>query len=232
VSVLPDVARLVNPSIELDRLNGITLLGLRRFEITHSSHVLKRAFDVLGAALGLLVTWPLCVVIAICVRLDSAGPALFRQPRAGRHGRPFVMLKFRSMYVGADADKDGLRHLNEANGVFKIADDPRITHVGAVIRRLHLDELPQLINVLRGDMSLVGPRPLPLDEDQRIEGWHRRRLDLRPGITGTWQILGSARIPTSEMVQLDYQYVADWSVWNDLRILLLTIGHVARGRGQ
>jgi exopolysaccharide biosynthesis polyprenyl glycosylphosphotransferase len=232
VSVLPDVTRLVNPSIELDRLNGITLLGLRRFEITRSSHVIKRAFDLLGASVGLLLTWPVCLAIAAWVRLDSPGPALFRQPRAGRHGRPFQMLKFRSMCVGADADKDSLRHLNEADGVFKIRHDPRITRAGRLIRRLHLDELPQLINVLRGDMSLVGPRPLPLDEDRRIQGWHRRRLDLRPGITGTWQVLGSARIPTSEMVQLDYQYVADWSVWNDLRILLLTVGHVLRRRGQ
>jgi exopolysaccharide biosynthesis polyprenyl glycosylphosphotransferase len=232
VSVLPDVARLVNPSIELDRLNGITLLGLRRFEISRSSHVLKRAFDLLGATVGLLLTWPVCLLIAAWVRLDSPGPVLFRQPRAGRHGRPFEMLKFRSMHAGADAEKDALRHLNAADGVFKIPDDPRITRAGKVIRRLHLDELPQLINVLRGDMSLVGPRPLPLDEDRRIEGWHRRRLDLRPGITGPWQILGSARIPTSEMVQLDYQYVADWSVWNDLRILLLTVGHVIRRRGQ
>jgi lipopolysaccharide/colanic/teichoic acid biosynthesis glycosyltransferase len=142
------------------------------------------------------------------------------------------MLKFRSMIDGADQQKEALLHLNEGDGVFKIADDPRITRVGRWIRRLHIDETPQLINVLCGEMSLVGPRPLPLDEDRRIEGWHRRRLDLSPGITGPWQILGSARIPVREMVKLDYQYVADWSLWNDVRILLLTIGHVARGRGQ
>ncbi|HEY8467048.1 MAG TPA: sugar transferase [Solirubrobacterales bacterium] len=232
VSVLPDVARVVNSSVELDRLNGITLLGLRRFDMTLSSRFIKRSFDVIGSAVGLVVTAPLLAVIAIAIKLDSRGPVLFRQRRAGRHGEPFEMLKFRSMIDGADEQKEALRHLNEADGVFKIADDPRITRVGKVIRALHLDELPQLVNVLRGEMSLVGPRPLPLDEDRRIEGWHRRRLDLRPGITGPWQVLGSARIPVREMVKLDYQYVADWSLWNDIRILLLTVGHVARRRGQ
>jgi lipopolysaccharide/colanic/teichoic acid biosynthesis glycosyltransferase len=136
------------------------------------------------------------------------------------------------MVDGAEHQREGLMHLNQADGVIKIADDPRITRVGRVIRRLHVDEIPQLVNVLRGHMSLVGPRPLPLDEDRRIVGWHRRRLDLRPGITGPWQVLGSSRIPVSEMVRLDYQYIADWSVWNDIRILLLTVPRVIRRRGM
>jgi exopolysaccharide biosynthesis polyprenyl glycosylphosphotransferase len=232
VSVMPNVARLVNTSVELDRLNGITLLGVRRFEMTFSSRLIKRTFDLVGSSLALLALAPLLIATGIAIRLDSRGPALFRQTRAGRHGRSFEMVKFRSMVEGADELKEELRHLNEGDGVFKIADDPRITRVGAWIRTLHIDELPQLWNVLRGEMSLVGPRPLPLDEDRRIEGWHRRRLDLSPGITGPWQILGSARIPVREMVKLDYQYVADWSLWNDIRILLLTIGHIARRRGQ
>jgi exopolysaccharide biosynthesis polyprenyl glycosylphosphotransferase len=231
VSVLPDVSRVVSPSVEIDRLNGITLLGITRFEITSSSRVIKRAFDLVGSCAALLVLCPLLVATAIAIRLDSPGPVLFRQPRAGRHGRPFEVLKFRSMVDGAEHQRQGLMHLNEADGVFKIADDPRITRVGRVIRRLHIDEIPQLVNVLRGDMSLVGPRPLPLDEDRRIVGWHRRRLDLRPGITGPWQVLGSSRIPLSEMVRLDYQYIADWSVWNDVRILLLTVPQVLRRRG-
>ncbi len=230
VSVLPDVSRFVSPSIELDRLNGITLLGLSRLEVTRSSHAVKRLFDLCGSCAALVVCAPVMLAVAIAIRIDSPGSALFRQLRAGRHGEPFEMLKFRSMYAGADEEKATLRHLNEAHGVFKIEDDPRITRVGRVIRRLHLDELPQLVNVLRGEMSLVGPRPLPLDEDRRIEGWHRRRLDLRPGITGPWQVLGSARVPTSEMVELDYQYVADWSLWNDIRLLFWTVGHVV-GRG-
>jgi exopolysaccharide biosynthesis polyprenyl glycosylphosphotransferase len=232
VSVLPNVARLVNASVEFDRLDGITLLGVRRFEITLSSRMIKRTFDLVGSVLGLVLLTPLLLVTAIAIKLDSRGPTLFRQTRAGRHGKSFEMLKFRSMIDGADEQKDELRHLNEADGVFKIADDPRVTRVGRVIRALHIDELPQLLNVVKGEMSLVGPRPLPLDEDRRIEGWHRRRLDLSPGITGPWQILGSSRIPVREMVKLDYQYVADWSLWNDVRILLLTIGHVARRRGQ
>ena len=232
VSVLPNVARLVNASVELDRLDGITLLGVRRFEITLSSRMIKRTFDLVGSSLALIVFAPVIAATAVAIRLDSRGPLLFRQVRAGRHGEAFEMLKFRSMVDGADDQKDGLRHLNEADGVFKIADDPRVTRVGRWIRAIHIDELPQLVNVLKGEMSLVGPRPLPLDEDRRIEGWHRRRLDLSPGITGPWQILGSARIPVREMVKLDYQYVADWSVWNDIRILFLTIGVVARRRGQ
>ena len=228
VSVLPNVARLVNASVELDRLHGITLLGVRRFDITLSSRMIKRTFDLVGSSLALIFLSPLLLLIAVAIKLDSRGPILFRQLRAGRHGEAFEMFKFRSMVEGADQQKEELRHLNEADGVFKIADDPRITRVGRWIRALHVDELPQLVNVLRGEMSLVGPRPLPLDEDRRIEGWHRRRLDLSPGITGPWQILGSARIPVREMVKLDYQYVADWSLWNDIRILLLTFGAVAR----
>lgn len=232
VSVVPNVARLVNTSVELDRLSGITLLGVRRPEMTKSSRIIKRTFDLTGSSVVLLVISPLLIITALAVRLDSRGPALFRQVRAGRHGTKFRVVKFRSMVDGADGLKEDLRHLNEAEGVFKMAADPRITRVGRVIRRLHIDELPQLLNVLSGEMSLVGPRPLPLDEDRRIEGWHRRRLDLRPGMTGPWQILGSARIPVREMVKLDYQYVADWSLWNDIRILLLTIGHIAQRRGQ
>lgn len=232
VSVMPNVARLVNAAVELDRLNGITLLGLRRFEITFSSRLIKRTFDLAGSTLALILASPVLVLTALIVRLDSKGPVFFRQARAGRHGETFEMIKFRSMVDGADERKDELRHLNEAEGVFKIARDPRVTRVGRLIRALHIDELPQLLNVVRGEMSLVGPRPLPLDEDRRIEGWHRRRLDLRPGITGPWQVMGSSRIPVREMVKVDYQYVADWSLWNDIRILLLTIGHVAQRRGQ
>jgi exopolysaccharide biosynthesis polyprenyl glycosylphosphotransferase len=231
VSVLPDVSRVVSSAIELDRVNGLTLLGVRRFEITHSSKLIKRSFDLFGSTLALALAAPVLLAIAIAIRLEGKGPITFRQQRAGRHGEPFEMIKFRSMVVGAEKMQLDLLHLNEADGVFKMTADPRVTRVGRVIRRLHLDELPQLVNVVRGDMSLVGPRPLPLAEDRRIEGWHRRRLDLRPGITGPWQVLGSAKLPVREMVRLDYQYVADWSLWNDIRILLLTLGHMARARG-
>ena len=162
VSVLPNVARLVNASVELDRLNGITLLGLRRFEITFSSRFIKRAFDLAGSAVSLVILSPVLLATAIAIRLYWSGPVLFRQVRAGRHGEPFEVVKFRSMIDGAEEQKEELRHLNESDGFFKIAQDPRITRVGRVIRRFHFDELPQLLNVMRGEMSLVGPRPLVL----------------------------------------------------------------------
>jgi lipopolysaccharide/colanic/teichoic acid biosynthesis glycosyltransferase len=143
------------------------------------------------------------------------------------------MLKFRSMVVGADAVKDALRALNEAEGgLFKIEGDPRVTRVGRVMRRTSLDELPQLLNVLRGEMSLVGPRPLVPDEDALIEGWQRRRLAVKPGMTGLWQIFGSARIPMQEMVKIDYLYGANWSIWLDMKILLRTIPYILGRNGQ
>jgi lipopolysaccharide/colanic/teichoic acid biosynthesis glycosyltransferase len=157
----------------------------------------------------------------------------FRQRRIGRHGDRFEMFKFRSMVEGADAQKVEIEHLNEgAPGLFKIAADPRCTGVGRFLRRWRIDELPQLINVVRGDMSLVGPRPLIPEEDQQITGWYRRRLDVPPGITGHWQVLGSSsRISLVEMVKLDYLYVANWSVWGDVQLLLRTIPFVLRGTG-
>jgi lipopolysaccharide/colanic/teichoic acid biosynthesis glycosyltransferase len=175
---------------------------------------------------------PLLAVIALAITLDSPGPVLFRQVRAGRRGRAFEMLKFRSMVDGADRLKEELRHLNEAEGIFKMANDPRITRVGRVLRVAHLDELPQLINVVRGDVSLVGPRPLPLDEDEAIRGWYRDRLEVSPGISGYWQVLGSSRIPLEEMVKVDYLYIANWSVWGDVKLMLRTIAVVAKRRGM
>jgi lipopolysaccharide/colanic/teichoic acid biosynthesis glycosyltransferase len=171
-------------------------------------------------------------VIAAVIKLTSPGPVLFRQTRVGRDGHTFEMLKYRSMYEGADARKRELLPRNEADGLFKIADDPRITRVGRFLRRTSLDELPQLFNVLRGQMSLVGPRPLVLDEDRRVEGWYRRRLYLTPGMTGDWQVFGAARIPLREMVTIDYLYVSNWSLWADIKILLRTIPCVVGRRGQ
>jgi exopolysaccharide biosynthesis polyprenyl glycosylphosphotransferase len=232
VSLLPRILEVVGSSIEVDDVHGLTLLGVRRFGLSRSSSVLKRSFDVLGAAVGLALLAPLFALLAVLVRLDTRGPAVYRQTRVGRAGRPFTMWKFRTMIDGADALKPGLWALNEAEGLFKIAADPRVTRVGVWLRRYSLDELPQLVNVLRGEMSLVGPRPLVGDDDERITGLDRRRLYLTPGMTGSWQILGSARVPLAEMIKLDYLYVTGWSLWSDVKILLRTVPYVLARRGM
>jgi exopolysaccharide biosynthesis polyprenyl glycosylphosphotransferase len=232
VSVVPRLMEVVGSTAEFDEIDGITLLGVRRYGLTRSSEVMKRTLDVTAAGLGLLILAPLMIGLSLAIRLGSSGPVLFRQPRIGRKGEEFWMLKFRTMHDGADAQKHTLRHRNETAGLFKIADDPRVTRVGRLLRRTSLDELPQLINVLRGDMSLVGPRPLVPDEDAQIEGWQRRRLLVRPGMTGLWQIFGSSRIPMNEMVKIDYFYGANWSLWGDLKILMRTVPYMLARRGM
>jgi exopolysaccharide biosynthesis polyprenyl glycosylphosphotransferase len=230
VSVLPRMLEVVGTSVEFDDLDGMAMLGIRRFGLPRSSRLLKRAFDLAGATVGVIAISPLLAAIAIAVRIDSRGPVLFRQTRVGRDGRRFQMIKFRSMVPDAEARKASLADQNEAVGLFKIADDPRITRVGRFIRRTSLDELPQLFNVLKGEMSLVGPRPLVVDEDAQVEGLLRSRLHLTPGMTGPWQVIGSARIPMKEMVKIDYRYVASWSLWTDVKLLLRTVPHMlARG---
>jgi exopolysaccharide biosynthesis polyprenyl glycosylphosphotransferase len=231
VSVLPRLLEAVGSSIQFDDLGGLMLMGISSFELTRSSAVLKRAFDVCCAALGLLALSPLLGAIALAIVLDSRGGVLFSQPRAGRGGRPFRIYKFRTMVAGAEAQKEALRGRNESEGLFKIRADPRITRAGGLLRRTALDELPQLINVLRGEMSLVGPRPLVLDEDLQVKGWYRRRLELTPGVTGPWQILGPARVPLREMAAIDYLYVANWSLWGDVKVLVRTVSYVAGRRG-
>lgn len=232
VSVLPRLLEVVGCSVEFDDLHGITVMGVRRFDLTGSSRTLKRGFDLLGASVGLLVLSPLMILMAIAIKLEDRGPVFFRQSRVGQNGKHFHMLKFRTMVDGAEAMKESLRAHNEAqDGLFKIVDDPRVTQVGKLLRKSSLDELPQLLNVLTGEMSLVGPRPLVIDEDEQIEGWHRRRLELMPGMTGPWQILGPSRVPLREMMAIDYLYVANWSLWTDIKILVRTVAHVAARRG-
>ncbi|HWD76106.1 MAG TPA: exopolysaccharide biosynthesis polyprenyl glycosylphosphotransferase, partial [Solirubrobacteraceae bacterium] len=234
VSVLPRLLEVVGSSSTYEDLDGLTLLGVRQYGVlSTSSEMLKRLMDIAGAAAGLILLAPLLVVLALAVKLGSRGPVFFRQRRIGRHGEHFGMLKFRSMVPNADAIKHKLRDRNEVEGggLFKIADDPRITRAGRFLRRTSLDELPQLFNVLAGSMSLVGPRPLVEDEDALIEGWQRRRLAVKPGMTGMWQIFGSSRIPMEEMVKIDYLYGANWSIWLDLKILLRTVPYVLRRRG-
>ncbi|MGH2944715.1 MAG: sugar transferase [Solirubrobacteraceae bacterium] len=230
LSVLPRMLEVAGSSFEFDDVDGVTFLGIRRSELTRSSRLLKRGMDLVAAAGGLVVLAPLVGAIALAIKLNSPGPVLYRQKRIGRGGREFYMLKFRSMVDGADAQKAALLELNETQGLFKIANDPRVTAVGRVLRKSSLDELPQLWNVVRGEMSLVGPRPLVPDDDAKIEGWQRNRLNVTPGMTGAWQIIGSTRVPLEEMVKLDYLYAATWSLWLDIKILLRTVAYVAGRR--
>jgi exopolysaccharide biosynthesis polyprenyl glycosylphosphotransferase len=232
VSVIPALLQVVGSAVEFDDVQGVAVLGVRSFSLPRSSKMVKRMFDALSASLGLALLAPLMAVTAVLIKLSSRGPVFFRQERVGRGGRPFELLKFRSMCVDAEERKRELAGDNEAaEGFFKIADDPRITPVGRMLRRTNIDELPQLLNVLRGEMSLVGPRPLIPQEDRRVVGWHRRRLELTPGMTGHWQVLGSSRVPLDEMVAIDYLYVANWSLWTDMKLLLRTVPHVLAGRG-
>jgi exopolysaccharide biosynthesis polyprenyl glycosylphosphotransferase len=232
ITVVPRLFEVIGHSVEVDQLEGMTLLGLRGFSRTRSSLALKRLIDIGVAAVGLVLLSPLLAVVAIAIRLDSRGPVLFRQDRIGRGTRRFQMVKFRTMVSEAEELKASLAHLNEAEGpMFKIADDPRITRIGKFLRRHSLDELPQLWNVLRGEMSLVGPRPLIPSEDDQVIGYHRGRLDLTPGLTGPWQVLGRTSIPFQEMIKLDYLYVAEWSLWNDLKLLVRTAPVVFHARG-
>jgi len=232
VSVVPRLFEVIGSSVAFDHLGGLTMLGVPRFGLSRSSLAVKRAFDLVGAGLAITILAPVMAAVALAIRFESHGAVLFRQTRVGREGKRFVMFKFRSMIEGADELKVELAHLNEAEGLFKISEDPRCTRVGRLIRRTSLDELPQLFNVFRGEMSLVGPRPLVVDEDEQVIGLDRSRLHLTPGMTGHWQVLGSSRIPIAEMVGIDYLYVANWSLWADVKILLRTVPHVVSRRGM
>ena len=230
VAVLPRLLEVIGTSVEFDDLGGQVMLGMRGFGLSPSSRVLKRVFDLVVGIGLVLVLAPLMLLIAIAVKLSSRGPVLFRQIRVGRHGNDFKLLKFRTMVSDAEQRKHELLELNEAAPMFKIADDPRTTRIGRFLRRRSLDELPQLFNVLRGDMSLVGPRPLITEEDRLFSGWQRRRYHVAPGMTGPWQILGSSRVPMSDMVTIDYLYCANWSLWLDAKVLARTIPYVLSRR--
>ncbi len=232
ITVVPRLFEAIGHRVEIDQIEGMTLHGIRGVCRPRSAMALKRALDIVLCGLLLLVLSPLLLAIALAVKLTSPGPVLFAQRRIGRDDRPFRMLKFRTMIADADALKPQLAHLNEADGpMFKIADDPRLTPIGRRLRRMSLDELPQLWNVLRGEMSLVGPRPLVPTEDHQIIGRHRDRLRLAPGLTGPWQVLGRTAIPFQEMVKLDYLYVAEWSLWNDVKLMLRTVPVILQARG-
>jgi exopolysaccharide biosynthesis polyprenyl glycosylphosphotransferase len=236
VDLIPSWSDAVGARVDLHEMEGMPLLTLPRPRLGRFSLRLKRAMDLAFGIAALVVLSPLLLVCALAIKLDSPGPVLFRQRRVGRGDRPFELYKFRSMSVDADARKDEVAQLNfhggaNDNGMFKIREDPRVTRVGRILRRLSLDELPQLFNILRGQMSLVGPRPLIENEDRQIEGRLRRRLDLTPGLTGLWQAHGRSEIPFEEMVNLDYLYVTNWSLWGDIKLLMRTFAVVTRGRG-
>jgi exopolysaccharide biosynthesis polyprenyl glycosylphosphotransferase len=192
----------------------------------------KRAFDLVVAVLLLVVGLPIWLLIALAIRLDSRGPVLYRSRRVGLNEQPFEMVKFRTMVAGADERQEELEEANEATGaLFKIRDDPRVTRVGAFLRRFSLDETPQVLNVLRGEMSLVGPRPLPLRDYEQLQDWHRKRYLVLPGMTGLWQISGRSELSFDDLVRLDFYYLDNWSIWLDVSILLKTLPAVVDRRG-
>jgi lipopolysaccharide/colanic/teichoic acid biosynthesis glycosyltransferase len=211
---------------------SVPLFELRPPVFEGLDFVLKRSFDLLLATVGLIVLSPLLLAIAIAVKLGSRGPVLYRSMRPGIGGVPFACLKFRTMGAGADSAQPLLEERNEATGaLFKMRSDPRLTAVGRLLRRYSLDELPQLINVLRGEMSLVGPRPLPQRDFDQLEDWHKKRYMVMPGMTGLWQVSGRANLDFDDLVRLDFLYLERWSVFLDLTILVKTLPAVIWGRG-
>jgi exopolysaccharide biosynthesis polyprenyl glycosylphosphotransferase len=211
---------------------GIPLFELRPPMLTGVDWATKRGFDLVASVLFLVVGIPLWLLIAVAIKLDSRGPVLYVSRRVGVREQEFGMLKFRTMVAGAAEQQDALEEENEASGaLFKIRDDPRVTRVGRVLRRLSLDELPQLVNVLRGEMSLVGPRPLPLRDHAMLQDWHRARSLVLPGMTGLWQISGRSGLEFDDLVRLDFTYIENWSIWSDVSIIARTIPAVLSGRG-
>jgi exopolysaccharide biosynthesis polyprenyl glycosylphosphotransferase len=231
VSLVPSAFDAIGPSAEVDHIGGVTVLGVNPPVLPRTARWAKRAMDVLGSATLLFLAGPLLASLAILIKVESRGPVFFHQERVGRRGRHFRLVKFRSMVADAEEQRASLMALSKDSGWLHLDDDPRITRVGRLLRMTSLDELPQLWNVLRGDMSLVGPRPLVVEEDQQLGGWHRARVDLLPGITGLWQVLGRTSIPFEEMIKLDYMYVTNWSLWGDVRLILRTVPVVASRRG-
>jgi lipopolysaccharide/colanic/teichoic acid biosynthesis glycosyltransferase len=192
----------------------------------------KRGLDIVGAAIGLALLMPLLLLVALAIKLTSRGPVLFAQMRSGLGGKPFAIYKFRSMVVDAERRKAALMALNEQDGpAFKIKSDPRVTWLGKVLRATSIDEVPQLWNVLKGDMSLVGPRPLPCHEAEACRGWQRRRLDVTPGVTCIWQVFGRSRVSFAEWVRMDVRYARSRSLWADVKLLALTLPALVLRRG-
>ena len=232
VRIAPKTTELLLERGEYVPGQGMPLFELRPPVLAGTDWILKRGFDLVVSALAALVLLPLWVLIAVAIKLDTPGPVLFRDSRIGLGESPFGMLKFRTMVLGASERQDELEGRNEAAGaLFKIRDDPRVTRVGRLLRKLSLDELPQLLNVLRGEMSLVGPRPLPLRDYAKLDAWHRKRYLVLPGITGLWQISGRSNLTFDDLVRLDFYYIENWSIWLDVSILIRTPLAILSGRG-
>jgi len=232
VRVAPSTMEILMDRVEFIPGQSLPLFELKPPVFDGLDFAIKRAFDLVGATLLLLLFSPLLALMAIAVKLDSRGPVLFRSMRPGIGGRTFACLKFRTMREGAEEQQDDLEHRNEAGGaIFKIREDPRVTRVGSLLRRWSLDELPQLFNVLRGEMSLVGPRPLPQRDYALLEDWHRKRNLVLPGMTGLWQVSGRSELDFDELVRLDFLYLERWSVFLDFTILLKTVPAVFRSHG-
>ena len=232
VRLAPSTTELLVQKGEYAPGQGVLLFDLRPPILTGSGWVAKRAFDLLGSALIVILGLPLWLLIALAIKLDSRGPVFYVDRRIGVGEREFGMLKFRTMVVDAPKLQAELEEANEASGaLFKIRDDPRVTRVGRVLRRFSIDELPQLVNALRGQMSLVGPRPLPLRDYELLEDWHRARYLVLPGMTGLWQISGRSGLSFDDLVRLDFAYLENWSIWLDISIIARTLPAVLSGRG-
>ena len=230
--VVPDLLQLSMNRVEFNNMAGIPTLGVRDVGINRVQQTLKRLLDLVVILIGGIPALLATAIIALAIKLDSSGPIIYKATRIGKNGRPFQMYKFRSMVVDADQHKDRLKQFNQADGpIFKMKDDPRMTRVGRFIRRLSLDELPQIYNVLLGQMSLVGPRPPLGEEVADYKPWHKQRLSVIGGITGLWQVSGRSDLTFDELCLLDIYYIENWSLALDIRILLQTIPHSLFGRG-
>jgi exopolysaccharide biosynthesis polyprenyl glycosylphosphotransferase len=232
LQVVPGAITLLKSKPVLSEYTGVPLFEVGYPRLDNTQQSLKRLLDVTGSLLGLILLSPLLLAVSLAVKLTSSGPVLFRQKRVGADEKVFICYMFRSMYEDAEARQEELEALNEVDGaVFKIKNDPRITLIGHFIRRWSIDELPQLINVLKGEMSLVGPRPLPLRDFERMSEMHKRRLAAIPGMSGYWQISGRSNLSFDDMVRLDLYYIENWSLSFDIKIILKTLGAVLRREG-
>src|SRR6185503_19316121 len=239
--IAPTLLNCLPSKTEIDQVGSLPMVTLFRSPLSSSARIVKRASDLFIATIALIVLSPLWLLIALLIKLDSRGPVFYKQERVGMDGRIFLFYKFRSMHLGVDdathreyqrayiSGQAGSNLGDDQRPVFKLRGDERITRIGRILRKTSLDELPQLFNVMRGDMSIVGPRPPIPYEVENYQLWHRKRLDMKPGITGLWQVSGRNRLPFDEMVRMDLYYIENWSLLLDLKIILQTLPVMLRG---